>query len=169
MHSWWYSHIKPLPMPSDHILKYMLQSGAYIPSPVWTMSSTGRGADFPKLQAMWHLIISGVENCSITTARFIFFDMRSTDIDIAGDGLWEGSLANVLEVSRGLREAAAAVREANQDANAEAVMFARANAVGGAGPSNSRPPRVFDDSQESQDELAAMLADIDELDGMSDG
>ena len=60
MYSYWFRELKPLAVPWDHVLKYMLHSGTYCPSPVWASSKTGAGMDFDKLNALM--------NCVCTTA-----------------------------------------------------------------------------------------------------
>ena len=72
MHSYWHAHLKPLPLPPDHLLKCVLASGTRIPAPVWCCSSQGKGLDLGRVVAMWILIRDGVENVTIKQARDFF-------------------------------------------------------------------------------------------------
>lgn len=105
MHSFWHRDLKPLPVPPDHLLRFMLETGAYIPAPVWCYSSQGKGLDYNRFQAMWSLVRDGVERADIRQVRQIFFEYRESDLDLATDGLWSGSFVTAVNAARGLRAA----------------------------------------------------------------
>ena len=56
MYKFWRAGLKPLDPFPDRMLQWMLQSGEYIPSPVWIISGTGRGMNLQSACAMWRII-----------------------------------------------------------------------------------------------------------------
>lgn len=157
MHSFWHAHLKPLPIPPDHLLKYMLASGTYIPAPVWCYSSQGKGLDYNRFTAMWNLIRDGVEKVSIMQARLIFFEYKSSDLALAEDALWEGSLQSAIQGAQGLR----AANDVQDQADPSSGI-----ANGGGGVSAEGQQDIFPHTEDQQQELSPqrLLDELAELD-----
>ena len=72
MYKFWRGNLKPLDPFPDRMIQWMLQSGDYIPSPAWIISSTGRGMDFKAACAMWR-IVRHPKSTKIEDIQALFF------------------------------------------------------------------------------------------------
>ncbi|BDA51433.1 hypothetical protein COCOBI_18-3110 [Coccomyxa sp. Obi] len=99
MYTFWTRDVAP-------VIKYMLRSGAYMPTAIWCMSPQGKGMVPSKLQAMWELVTGGLENCTIDQVRQLFFEMQTPDVVDARlvDPHWNQSLDELLQGVKRVRE-----------------------------------------------------------------
>mmetsp|Transcript_18584 Transcript_18584/g.56110 ORF Transcript_18584/g.56110 Transcript_18584/m.56110 type:complete len:95 (-) Transcript_18584:1327-1611(-) len=75
--------VAPIQAPGDHILKWMLQSGAYMPAAVWVLSPQGRGLNPEKFDSLWQLIRDSPESADIKTVRNLFLDWNAREDQLA--------------------------------------------------------------------------------------
>ena len=152
IYSFWETHLKPLPVPDDHLLRFMLESGHYIPAPVWCYSSQGKGLDKAKFKAMWSLVRDGVERATIYQVRQIFLKYKNSDLDLVEDALWSGPLRVALDTARGLRAA--------NEASGHHVAPSNANLVPPQGQQD-----IFPETEPQQEEpaLEQLLNELEEL------
>jgi hypothetical protein len=99
----WKTHLTPLQVPLDHVLKYMMQSDMYIPSAQWLMAAYGKGMDNDRSQALFDVLHQDMANTTIRQVRQIFFDNCNPRHGV--DEQWTASLQQVLTQARELREA----------------------------------------------------------------
>ena len=133
----WRTHLKPLEVPLDHTLKFMLQSDMYIPTAQWVMSPYGRGMENDRAQALYEMLVDGAKNATILQVRRLFFQDDSRK---PTDDLWDCTLEAVLLSARRAREGAGP----NQD-----------NTTGGTG---MRTERLMNALRNAEEEFQQHLA-----------
>ena len=95
-------NLQPLVVPPDHILKYMLQSGEYMPAHSWGF---GRNQllHWQKSQVLFNMMTQGTERTTIDEVRTLFFAPGTGEFDTTSDHLWQQSYQQIQQRVRDLR------------------------------------------------------------------
>ena len=108
MDHFYHQTLSPVQVPFDQTLKYMLQSGLYMPAESWSFASATNGTtlDIRKSEVLFSLMTQGTENTTIDQVRTLFF--TEGYLQPEDDHLWSDMYPQIEQRVRDLRAGAQA-------------------------------------------------------------